>query len=61
MVHWHLRITEGHRRVKGNLCSLCAGFYDLNGVEPTATQADYYHRHGRWPHALFDPKARKAV
>jgi hypothetical protein len=61
VVHWHLQLYEGHRRTKGNLCKLCAAFYDENKREPTSTEADYFHRHGRWPHRLVDPKERKAV
>lgn len=61
VVHWPLHLYEGHRRTKGPLCKICGLFYDENKREPTATEADYYHRHGRWPHKLFDPKARKAV
>ncbi len=61
VIHFHLQVYEGHRRFKGNLCKLCAGFYDENGREPTPTEADHFHRHGRWPHKLYDPKERKAV
>lgn len=60
-VHYALHIYEGHRRAKGNLCKICAAFYDENKREPTPTEADYYHRHGRWPHRLVDPKERRAV
>jgi hypothetical protein len=61
VVHWHLQVYEGHRRFKGPLCKICAGFYDENGREPTPTEADHYHRHGRWPHKRYDPKERRAV
>jgi hypothetical protein len=60
-VHWHLQVYKGHRRFKGPLCKICAGFYDENGREPTPTEADHYHRHGRWPHKRYDPKERRAV
>lgn len=60
-IHWALHLYEGHRRTKGNLCTTCAKFYDEHKREPTATEADYYHRHGRWPHRLVDPKERRAV
>lgn len=59
--HWALHLYEGHRRVKGDMCSICSAFYDENKREPTPTEADYYHRHGRWPHKLYDPKERRAV
>jgi len=60
-IQYALRIYEGHRRTKGNLCTICAKFYDENKREPSATEADFYHRHGRWPHKLVDPKERRAV
>lgn len=59
VVHWALHLHEGHRRHKGNLCKLCAGFYEENKREPTSTEADYFHRHGRWPHRLVDPRTKK--
>lgn len=61
VLHFSLHLYEGHRRVKGPMCKICAGFYDEHKREPTATEADYYHRHGRWPHKLVDPKQRRAV
>lgn len=59
--HWDLQLYEGHRRVKGDMCRICADFHEANHRPPTATECDYYHRHGRWPHRLVDPKERKAV
>jgi hypothetical protein len=63
VVHFALHLYEGHRRQKGtgNLCPLCFKFYDENKREPSGTEADYFHRHGRWPHKLYDPKERRAV
>lgn len=61
VVHFAMHLYEGHRRVKGPLCKTCSSFYDENKREPTPTEADYYHRHGRWPHKLYDPKERRAV
>jgi hypothetical protein len=58
-IHFALHLYEGHRRVKGNLCKICAGFYDEHKREPTGTEADYFHRHGRWPHRPVDPKERR--
>lgn len=59
--HYHLQIYEGHRRFKGDRCKICQQFFEENGRDPTPTEADHYHRHGRWPHKLVDPKARKVV
>lgn len=60
-LHFGLHLYEGHRRVKGDRCKLCDEFFVENKREPTPTEADYYHRHGRWPHKLYDPKERRAV
>jgi hypothetical protein len=60
-IHFHLQHYEGHRRYRGDLCSLCYRYKEANGFEPTPTEADYHHTHGRWPHKLYDPKSRKAV
>lgn len=59
-IHWALHLYEGHRRWKGDLCSLCYRYKEKNRVEPTPTEIDYHHRHGRWPHKPVDPKTGKA-
>lgn len=60
-IHFHLQHYEGHRRYRGDLCSLCYRYKEANGHEPTATEVDYHQTHGRWPHKLYDPKSRKVV
>lgn len=68
-VHWFCQFDRDlpdkqkfcPKRVVGDLCKDCNQFRVANGREPTATEADFYHRHGRWPHKLVDPKERRAV
>jgi hypothetical protein len=60
-IHFHLQHYEGHRRYRGDLCSLCYRYKEANGHEPTPTEVDYHHVHARWPHKLYDPKSRKVV
>lgn len=55
-LHWQLRITEGHRRHKGDLCKVCLEHVAAAGHEPTLTDLDYWHRHGHFPHKPIDPR-----
>jgi len=65
--HWFLMHREPDlqklipRRVTGDLCKDCNSFRVDNGRAPEPLEVEYFSKHLKWPHKLYDPKERRVV